>query len=908
MKKKLGTALLATALTVSGVVHIPYAVAATPIKIVIDGVQLNTDQPSVMSGSRTMVPLRGVFEALNANVGWKQSTRTVTATKNGTTITLPLGSKTAVINGKNTSLDVPAKVIKGRTMVPLRFVSEALGNKVGWNKATQTVTITTGSSNTPTTPTTPTVDSAVMPVAYVNASVVGQQGNGSDLQVVFPASTSKTGLNQYRILVSKASDTSSFTLSRALAVPAGNYQAIPAGSSSNYTITLTPQSKDVNGDLIQKNVSYRVYVVAVGNTGYISAITTGQSLVNLGATVSASATPNNVKLSDVSDYNDGRDLSVSFGKASTETDVSSYRLFIVRTANASTFNTSQASAISSDNYTLVSKTGSDQTVRLKTASRDTSGKTIQQGVAYSAFVMAVNNAGDVLGLSAVSNSVTLGNTAPTVSISKVSDVSNLGDARDIQLSFDKIADESKISGYRVFVVRSKDSDNFDLATASGLVSSRYMDVSKDGSDHVLTLSSSLKDNNGDAITNNVTYRVFVMSRGTGSYSDALSAASSSITLSSNSKTVGTASSVTLTDVSDYGDGRDAQVTFNKASDENLVSQYRVMLVKASNSSNFTQAKAQNVSSSNYTSVTKNGSNRTVTLAAGARDTDGDTIKNGVAYRAYVLTVGSGDAADTYALSSSSSTITLAGSTAVSAVSGVTATGSSPSSAKDITVSFTPANDTGINEYRIIAVRTDQAGSFNLAAANNTSSANYTRVNKTAAKVTQALTDSTKDSNGNALVKNVSYRLYVLAVADGSTRTVNALSGASNDFTLTEKAVAAPTSVSADAINNGTAIRVSFSRPSDTTGINSYAIMLVPSANANSFSLADANRVTAPNYQTVTGSTYSEWSFSLSNTDYSGNALRQGVTYKAFVVSVANGSTATVNALSPASREVTMIQQ
>ncbi len=900
VKKQISSALLAATLVVSGGLHTPSAEAAKPIQITVNGVPLVTDQAPVMSGSRTMVPLRGVFEALDAKVLWKQSTKTVTAVKGTTTVVLPVGSTRATINDKLTAMDVPAKMIKGRVMVPLRFVTEAMGSKVGWNKATQTVSITTSKGTTPIT-TTPSTGS-VSPVAYVNASVIGQQGNGSDLQVAFPGSASASAVSQYRILVVKSGNINSFNLASAQNVPAANYQIVPKGSS-NYTITLLPQSRDTDGALIQKNVSYRVYVLAVGNPGYTSALTMAQTITNLGSTVSASATPGEVKASDVADNADGRDLSVSFNKVSDESKVSAYRIFVVPSSNASSFNLSEAGKVNSDNYTSVTKDGSNHTLRLKSSTRDTTGKIIAEGISYTVFVTAVSSGGDTLGLSAASNSLTLGKAVDAPSITKVTDVGNNGDARDLQVSFDKISNESRISGYRVFVVRSTNSDDFDLEKASALNSSRYMDVSKTGSDREVTLSSSLKDNNGDNIKNDVSYRVFVMSRGTGSYSNSLSSASSTITLTSSSKTVGSTNGVSVSDVSDYGDGRDLQVSFNKSGDENLVSQYRILVVKSGDSSNFTQTKAQKVSSSNYTSVSKNGSNRVIVLASGARDVDGDLVKNGVAYRVFVLSVGSGDASDTYSLSSASSTITLGGSTAASVVNSLTTSNSSANSnPSDITVSFTPANDTGISEYRMIVVRNDQSSGFTLSAANSVSSANYTRVAKTASKVTQALPAGAKDYNGNAIDKNVSYRVFVLTVADGSVRSVNALSSASNDFVITNKNVAAPTNVTATADNNAGAIRVNFNRPSDSSAIGSYAIMLVPSANADSFTLADANRLSGSRSQTVTGSTYSEWAFSTSNVDVNGASIRQGVAYKAFVLSVANGRDATVNALSTASRE------
>lgn len=98
--------------------------------------------PTIVNG-RTLVPLRSIFEAMGASVGWKLDTQTVTAVKSGTTVVLPVTSAAATVNGQVIQLDVPAKIINGRTMVPLRFVSEAFGATVNWDDISQIVTIQT---------------------------------------------------------------------------------------------------------------------------------------------------------------------------------------------------------------------------------------------------------------------------------------------------------------------------------------------------------------------------------------------------------------------------------------------------------------------------------------------------------------------------------------------------------------------------------------------------------------------------------------------------------------------------------------------------------------------------------------------------------------------------------------------
>jgi hypothetical protein len=111
------------------------------------GVQVNNEdvvfprQQPVYTSGRVLVPLRGVFEKMGATVQWHPTTRTVTAMKGSTDVSLKIGEKAAVVDGQTLVLDVPAQVINGSTMVPIRFLSETLGAQVTWNDATHMVMI-----------------------------------------------------------------------------------------------------------------------------------------------------------------------------------------------------------------------------------------------------------------------------------------------------------------------------------------------------------------------------------------------------------------------------------------------------------------------------------------------------------------------------------------------------------------------------------------------------------------------------------------------------------------------------------------------------------------------------------------------------------------------------------------------
>ena len=119
-------------------------VFADGINVTINDKAQTYDVMPVIDNGRTLVPMRGIFEALGADILWDDATKTVTGTKDGTKITLQIGNTLAKVNDNDVTLDVAAKIIEGRTMVPVRFISEALGCNVDWNGDTKTVIINSG--------------------------------------------------------------------------------------------------------------------------------------------------------------------------------------------------------------------------------------------------------------------------------------------------------------------------------------------------------------------------------------------------------------------------------------------------------------------------------------------------------------------------------------------------------------------------------------------------------------------------------------------------------------------------------------------------------------------------------------------------------------------------------------------
>lgn len=111
------------------------------VSIVVNGENLDLDVPAQIINGRTMVPMRKIFEELGMVVEWFDETQTVMAAKQGVVVEFPIGSTTVSRNTVEQTIDVPAQLVDSRTLVPVRFVSEFAGAEVVWDGNTKTVFI-----------------------------------------------------------------------------------------------------------------------------------------------------------------------------------------------------------------------------------------------------------------------------------------------------------------------------------------------------------------------------------------------------------------------------------------------------------------------------------------------------------------------------------------------------------------------------------------------------------------------------------------------------------------------------------------------------------------------------------------------------------------------------------------------
>lgn len=127
-------------LVVSGSFEAPVQVIQQ-VSVLLNGKKLQFDVQPLVENGRTLVPLRKIAEALGCNIKWNAANKTILLVKGNTQVYLQVNSTVAKVNGKTKKLDVPPRITQGRTLLPLRFLAEALGLKVGYDKTSQTITI-----------------------------------------------------------------------------------------------------------------------------------------------------------------------------------------------------------------------------------------------------------------------------------------------------------------------------------------------------------------------------------------------------------------------------------------------------------------------------------------------------------------------------------------------------------------------------------------------------------------------------------------------------------------------------------------------------------------------------------------------------------------------------------------------
>lgn len=118
------------------------ALAAARANVTLDGNRVNTENLARVVNGRTMIPVRCLAEQLGADVSYDSTLKAARIKRAGVEIIMPIGSKTCTVNGEPFTMDIAPYIENGRTMIPARYVSELFGQKIQWVAESRTAAVT----------------------------------------------------------------------------------------------------------------------------------------------------------------------------------------------------------------------------------------------------------------------------------------------------------------------------------------------------------------------------------------------------------------------------------------------------------------------------------------------------------------------------------------------------------------------------------------------------------------------------------------------------------------------------------------------------------------------------------------------------------------------------------------------
>lgn len=107
----------------------------------VNGKATTLEQGALVKNGRTLVPLRFITEAMGAKLDWVAKTNTANLSLAGNEISLSTGKPVAKVNGYDVTLDAPAAIVNGKTVVPLRFIADSFGAATAWDAKAKKVTL-----------------------------------------------------------------------------------------------------------------------------------------------------------------------------------------------------------------------------------------------------------------------------------------------------------------------------------------------------------------------------------------------------------------------------------------------------------------------------------------------------------------------------------------------------------------------------------------------------------------------------------------------------------------------------------------------------------------------------------------------------------------------------------------------
>ncbi|MDD3685414.1 MAG: T9SS type A sorting domain-containing protein [Bacteroidales bacterium] len=319
-------------------------------------------------------------------------------------------------------------------------------------------------------------------------------------------------ISEYRVFVVQAVNAESFGLEQAEGIPTGNYMSIEP-TASNYSGMIQSGTHDVLGNDIVELVPYKVFVMSVNHFGTIA-----QNQLSLPSNeiILKTIAPAVTNLQVQSEFVDGIDynIRVDFDKPVNVTGLSDYRLMFILYDDLPTFDIDDAALIPSENYIPV-QTGLGHYSQNFSSPElvDVNGNSLELNKKYSYCVLSVAtgnpfNANSLAKSSQYFNNVNYCDTAEIVSaVVRGSDL-NPG---DVYLEFAGVEDESKISGYRIFLAPYSLGQGLSVEQVNNVNINNCFEVSPQGHElYQFYLPDDMMLINGEVPVANQSYSLFIL--------------------------------------------------------------------------------------------------------------------------------------------------------------------------------------------------------------------------------------------------------------------------------------------------------------------------------------------------------------------------------------------------------------
>jgi hypothetical protein len=227
--------------------------ADEPIKVAVNGqfVDFNGQNPVIVDG-RTLVPVRGVFENLGFNVNWNADNQQVSLVRNDYTVIITIGDSMFLTNDIIHSLDVPAQIFDGRTMLPIRSVLESVGYSVSWDNNTRTVTVISrqnenerGSASMPSINVLTPITGDTTMMNYIDVEYLATPSDGEEIVNIFVIINDDSFDDLYRSGINGLSQAGTLGQGRIFLLPGENQIEITIRDTAGLTATYISESRPI---------------------------------------------------------------------------------------------------------------------------------------------------------------------------------------------------------------------------------------------------------------------------------------------------------------------------------------------------------------------------------------------------------------------------------------------------------------------------------------------------------------------------------------------------------------------------------------------------------------------------------------------------------------------------------------